>query len=206
MDDILTSDDSIQMDTEQAVSSVIAAAGNDQDQNSGMDLQQRLPTSPIPPLEAAVNPIPRGRGRSGFIDNADRWTAEVKRLMTRSKRTGQACNRCKARKLRCDSAPGGCFHCFTANQRCMVTDRTTGDTFERGECARLHATNASLREEIAALKQANERLEQELEALRMQIGYSMFSELLEPSLLDDANLVGNLPSASILGVLRPSHS
>lgn len=68
----------------------------DQEQPSGMESQQFLPTDPTPATEPATNRASRGRGRPGFVDSAERWTQVVLKKMERSKRTGQACNRCKA--------------------------------------------------------------------------------------------------------------
>ncbi|KAH8743872.1 hypothetical protein F5883DRAFT_609952 [Diaporthe sp. PMI_573] len=47
-------------------------------------------------------------------------------------RTGQACDRCKVRKIRCDGLPEGCSPCAQQNLECNVTDRVTGRTERRG--------------------------------------------------------------------------
>ncbi|KAK7703477.1 hypothetical protein SLS64_009147 [Diaporthe eres] len=47
-------------------------------------------------------------------------------------RTGQACDRCKVRKIRCDGLPEGCSPCAQQNLECYVTDRVTGRTERRG--------------------------------------------------------------------------
>ncbi|KAI3396539.1 hypothetical protein diail_12063 [Diaporthe ilicicola] len=47
-------------------------------------------------------------------------------------RTGQACDRCKVRKIRCDGLPEGCSPCAQQNLECYVTDRVTRRTERRG--------------------------------------------------------------------------
>ncbi|SPO02582.1 uncharacterized protein DNG_05255 [Cephalotrichum gorgonifer] len=47
-------------------------------------------------------------------------------------RTGQACDRCKTRKIKCDGLPEGCSPCATAGVDCYVTDRISGRTERRG--------------------------------------------------------------------------
>ncbi|KFA72028.1 hypothetical protein S40288_02318 [Stachybotrys chartarum IBT 40288] len=51
-------------------------------------------------------------------------------------RTGQACNRCKVRKIKCDANPIGCSNCRTASCKCETTDPTTKKRYPRGYAER----------------------------------------------------------------------
>ncbi|OTB01323.1 hypothetical protein M426DRAFT_323591 [Hypoxylon sp. CI-4A] len=60
------------------------------------------------------------------------FSSVVKSKLQSYTRTGQACDRCKVRKIRCDALPEGCSHCINQNLDCYVTDRVTGRTERRG--------------------------------------------------------------------------
>ncbi|KAI0127113.1 hypothetical protein BJ170DRAFT_596672 [Xylariales sp. AK1849] len=60
------------------------------------------------------------------------FSSVVKSKLSSYTRTGQACDRCKVRKIRCDALPEGCSHCINQNLECYVTDRVTGRTERRG--------------------------------------------------------------------------
>ncbi|KAH8743945.1 hypothetical protein F5883DRAFT_591251 [Diaporthe sp. PMI_573] len=60
------------------------------------------------------------------------FSVRVKDKLQSNTRTGQACDRCKVRKLRCDQFPDGCSPCAQQNLECYVTDRVTGRTERRG--------------------------------------------------------------------------
>ncbi|TDZ39948.1 Transcriptional activator protein acu-15 [Colletotrichum trifolii] len=60
------------------------------------------------------------------------FSSVVKNRLSSYTRTGQACDRCKVRKIRCDASPDGCSHCANQNLDCLVTDRVTGRTSRRG--------------------------------------------------------------------------
>lgn len=62
----------------------------------------------------------------------DDFSSVVKNRLQSYTRTGQACDRCKVRKIRCDALPEGCSHCINLNLDCYVTDRVTGRTERRG--------------------------------------------------------------------------
>lgn len=86
-----------QLDLQMAGSGANASGTTNQEQPSGMERQQYLPTEFTPPVQQPVtNETAQGQGRPGFVDSAERWTEVVVRKLERSKRTGQACNRCKA--------------------------------------------------------------------------------------------------------------
>ncbi|KAK4983814.1 hypothetical protein LTR50_006982 [Elasticomyces elasticus] len=58
-----------------------------------------------------------------------------------STRTGQACDRCKIRKIRCDGRLGGCSPCVQNNTECKTTDRITGRATIRGHTEALEQEN-----------------------------------------------------------------
>lgn len=62
----------------------------------------------------------------------ENFSQVVKNKLQSYTRTGQACDRCKVRKIRCDALPEGCSHCAQQNLECYVTDRVTGRTERRG--------------------------------------------------------------------------
>ncbi|KAI0509076.1 fungal-specific transcription factor domain-containing protein [Xylaria bambusicola] len=72
--------------------------------------------------------LPRLDQRSGRAD----FSSVVKSKLQSYTRTGQACDRCKVRKIRCDALPEGCSHCINQNLECYVTDRVSGRTERRG--------------------------------------------------------------------------
>ncbi|TQV94056.1 C6 transcription factor FacB [Cordyceps javanica] len=63
---------------------------------------------------------------------AEDFSSVVKNRLQSYTRTGQACDRCKVRKIRCDALPEGCSHCVNLNLECFVTDRVSGRTERRG--------------------------------------------------------------------------
>ncbi|KAJ4286626.1 hypothetical protein N0V88_007915 [Collariella sp. IMI 366227] len=68
----------------------------------------------------------------------------VKTKLQSYTRTGQACDRCKVRKIRCDALPEGCSHCITQNLECYVTDRVTGRTERRGYLQQLEREKGAM--------------------------------------------------------------
>ncbi|CAM1504868.1 Fc.00g024590.m01.CDS01 [Cosmosporella sp. VM-42] len=62
----------------------------------------------------------------------ENFSNQVKSRLSTYTRTGQACDRCKIRKIRCDAAHQGCSQCIQQNIECWVTDRVTGRTERRG--------------------------------------------------------------------------
>ncbi|KAF2858988.1 hypothetical protein K470DRAFT_259273 [Piedraia hortae CBS 480.64] len=77
-------------------------------------------------------------------ESADQGGGSWKRQSTTT-RTGQACDRCKARKIRCDARPGGCSQCMHSNTECKTTDRITGRATSRGYAETLEHEIASLK-------------------------------------------------------------
>ncbi|KAK4097422.1 hypothetical protein N658DRAFT_478881 [Parathielavia hyrcaniae] len=76
----------------------------------------------------------------------------VKTKLQSYTRTGQACDRCKVRKIRCDALPEGCSHCVTQNLECYVTDRVTGRTERRGYLQQLEREKGAMLVHIRELE------------------------------------------------------
>ncbi|KAG5945928.1 hypothetical protein E4U53_006660 [Claviceps sorghi] len=72
------------------------------------------------------------------------FSSVVKNRLQSYSRTGQACDRCKVRKIRCDALPEGCSHCINLNLECFVTDRVTGRTERRGYMQQLEREKNSM--------------------------------------------------------------
>ncbi|KAK3725997.1 hypothetical protein LTR37_000145 [Vermiconidia calcicola] len=68
-------------------------------------------------------------------------------------RTGQACDRCKVRKIRCDARLGGCSPCLQNNTECKTTDRITGRPIARGHTETLETENTNLKMYMVELQQ-----------------------------------------------------
>ncbi|KAH8748877.1 hypothetical protein F5883DRAFT_720950 [Diaporthe sp. PMI_573] len=81
--------------------------------------------------------LPRLRGSEDF-------SQVVKEKLQSYTRTGQACDRCKVRKIRCDRTPEGCFPCAQLNLKCNVTDRVTGRAERRGYLQQLERENEGM--------------------------------------------------------------
>ncbi|KAK6522863.1 hypothetical protein TWF281_002293 [Arthrobotrys megalospora] len=56
----------------------------------------------------------------------------VRKRLQNTTRTGQACDRCKIRKIRCDGLSGGCSPCRQNNTECRTTDRISHRAVPRG--------------------------------------------------------------------------
>ncbi|KXJ96194.1 hypothetical protein Micbo1qcDRAFT_158417 [Microdochium bolleyi] len=80
------------------------------------------------------------------------FSSVVKSKLQSYTRTGQACDRCKVRKIRCDALPEGCSHCISQNLECYVTDRVTGRTERRGYTQELEREKAAMMAQIRTLE------------------------------------------------------
>ncbi|KAG5998390.1 hypothetical protein E4U43_002427, partial [Claviceps pusilla] len=80
------------------------------------------------------------------------FSSVVKNRLQSYSRTGQACDRCKVRKIRCDALPEGCSHCINLNLDCFVTDRVTGRTERRGYMQQLEREKDSMMSHIRDLE------------------------------------------------------
>ncbi|KAI9692473.1 MAG: hypothetical protein M1822_006704 [Bathelium mastoideum] len=102
----------------------------------------------------ADGPDSKVQRAEAFEPSAD-FSGPVKEKLLRSQRTGQACDRCKVRKIRCDGRPGGCSPCVQNNTECKTTDRITGRATSRGYTEGLEG-------EVQALRQTVHHLQQQL--------------------------------------------
>ncbi|PVI05299.1 hypothetical protein DM02DRAFT_715847 [Periconia macrospinosa] len=80
------------------------------------------------------------------------YSGSVKKKLANSSRTGQACDRCKVRKIRCDPRPEGCSPCAQNRTPCQTTDRITGRATTRGQVEAMEGENAYLRSQVAELQ------------------------------------------------------
>ncbi|EWC43603.1 hypothetical protein DRE_01490 [Drechslerella stenobrocha 248] len=64
--------------------------------------------------------------------NSEDFTRTVRKRLANTTRTGQACDRCKIRKIRCDGLAGGCSPCRQNNTECRTTDRISHRAVPRG--------------------------------------------------------------------------
>lgn len=78
------------------------------------------------------------------------YSDAVRKKLAATSRTGQACDRCKERKMKCDADPIACQPCRQKTLRCYTTDRVTGQARERGESSRTDNELLYLREQLAA--------------------------------------------------------
>ncbi|KAF8865237.1 hypothetical protein BDZ45DRAFT_580482 [Acephala macrosclerotiorum] len=86
-------------------------------------------------------------------EHPEEFSNAVKKKLQSSQRTGQACDRCKVRKIRCDALPGGCSPCLQNNSECRTTDRITGRATSRGYVEGLEQQNRDLQHRIRELEQ-----------------------------------------------------
>ncbi|KAL2150933.1 hypothetical protein VTH82DRAFT_6031 [Thermothelomyces myriococcoides] len=99
--------------------------------------------APAPPPKAKQARVERG---------PEEFSNVVKSKLQSYTRTGQACDRCKVRKIRCDALPEGCSHCATQNLECYVTDRVTGRTERRGYLQQLEREKGAMLVHIRELE------------------------------------------------------
>ncbi|CZT03004.1 related to transcription activator protein [Rhynchosporium agropyri] len=88
-------------------------------------------------------------------EDPEKYSTAVKQKLKNSRRAGQACDRCKMRKIKCDAAPGKCINCKQIDSECNVTNRNTGETEPRGYVDQL-------KEEIEYLKRRCQELEDQV--------------------------------------------
>ncbi|KAG8627098.1 hypothetical protein KVT40_004581 [Elsinoe batatas] len=81
------------------------------------------------------------------------FSGAIKKKLSGASRTGQACDRCKVRKIRCDARPGGCSPCAQNNTQCRTTDRITGRATSRGYTENVETENATLKQHLDDLHQ-----------------------------------------------------
>ncbi|KAF5872090.1 putative transcription factor cys6 protein [Botrytis fragariae] len=82
----------------------------------------------------------------------EEFSNTVKKKLLASTRTGQACDRCKVRKIRCDGLAGGCSPCIQNHNECKTTDRITGRATSRGYVEGIEQQNRDLQLRIQELE------------------------------------------------------
>ncbi|KAI0999200.1 hypothetical protein K3495_g8997 [Podosphaera aphanis] len=103
------------------------------------------------PVDEAIIPS----AKQSKLEHPEEFSNTVKKRLATSTRTGQACDRCKVRKIRCDGLPGGCSPCLQNNTECFTTDRITGRATSRGY-------TEELEQQVRELQYRNQDLEQRL--------------------------------------------
>ncbi|KAL1305676.1 hypothetical protein AAFC00_007269 [Neodothiora populina] len=99
--------------------------------------------------EAGSDGTPSKHARTS---NGGDFSGSVRKKLTGTSRTGQACDRCKIRKIRCDARPGGCSPCLQNNLECKTTDRITGRATSRGHTESIEAENITLKQYVSDLR------------------------------------------------------
>ncbi|KAL2432690.1 hypothetical protein ABEF95_014545 [Exophiala dermatitidis] len=107
-----------------------------------------------PPVKRS-SPPSADRGRPSkriktLNEEPAQYSDAVRKKLAATSRTGQACDRCKERKMKCDADPMACQPCRQKGLRCYTTDRVTGHARERGESDRAENELLFLREQLAA--------------------------------------------------------
>lgn len=136
--------------------------------------------------EKAAEPAkpPRKRRRKG--DPEPDHSVLVREKSSKSKRCGQACDRChvssspcsprlscsingliqQIRRFKCDEVKGGCLMCLRSGIECKMTNRVTGETMVRGGAEGVVINFDDIQRENEEVKKENEKLRDEIEQLR----------------------------------------
>ncbi|ORY08661.1 hypothetical protein BCR34DRAFT_674996 [Clohesyomyces aquaticus] len=115
------------------------------------------------------------------------FSGSVKKKLASSTRTGQACDRCKVRKIRCDGRPEGCSPCAQNRTVCKTTDRITGRATARGQVEAMESENSFLRSQVAELQAQLKELGVEPRAVATYNGFAPASAQWPPSSLTGDN-------------------
>lgn len=137
-----------------------------------------------PELDVASNKRPRSENEDGGLiptkkvkatpEEPALYSESVRKKLASTSRTGQACDRCKERKMKCDPDPIACQPCRQKNLRCYTTDRVSGQSRERGATDRVENEIHYLREQVAAYQQ-------KYGSLKAETPYPSHAELTTPS-------------------------
>ncbi|KAH6695464.1 hypothetical protein F5X68DRAFT_30465 [Plectosphaerella plurivora] len=114
--------------------------------------QEAFPVETGEELELAIHGAKMKLPRNPANDMNSDFSTQVKNRLSQYSRTGQACDRCKVRKIKCDALPDGCSHCIQQNLDCFVTDRVTGRTEKRGYLRELERKQEEMSDHIRALE------------------------------------------------------
>lgn len=128
------------------------------------------------------------------------YSDAVRKKLAAASRTGQACDRCKERKMKCDIDPRACQPCRQKGLRCYTTDRVTGQARERGESDRADNELLFLREQLTAYQHRYGPLQ------RAEKGAPLIATPTEPVAVPVANPVASVPDARYVGWPAPEHS
>ncbi|EXJ83414.1 hypothetical protein A1O1_07037 [Capronia coronata CBS 617.96] len=106
-----------------------------------------------PPMKRSSPSVERGppsKRIKTLPEEPAQYSDAVRKKLAATSRTGQACDRCKERKMKCDTDPMACQPCRQKGLRCYTTDRVTGQARERGEINRAENELLFLREQLVA--------------------------------------------------------
>ncbi|DAA75941.1 TPA_exp: Uncharacterized protein A8136_1312 [Trichophyton benhamiae CBS 112371] len=138
--------------------------GNSQQQDPettedpGEDTTQNTTVEQVSTTEATAPARRPKKPRRGKNSPEPNYSELVQGQMSSTNRTGQACDRCKGRKMKCDSNSTGCANCVAGNLPCTQTDPITRVSYTRGELERLRAENGRLATENELLRTENANL------------------------------------------------
>ncbi|KAJ4311656.1 hypothetical protein N0V84_010335 [Fusarium piperis] len=142
-----------------ASSSAASSATTSPSSSRGISPRSKPKMPGRPPKRPASNGEDDGPGQApGKVKlprlerGPDDFSSVVKNRLQSYTRTGQACDRCKVRKIRCDALPEGCSHCTNQNLECYVTDRVTGRTERRGYLQELEREKSDMLAHIRNLE------------------------------------------------------
>ncbi|ETI27176.1 hypothetical protein G647_09859 [Cladophialophora carrionii CBS 160.54] len=132
------------------------------------------------------------------------YSDAVRKKLAATSRTGQACDRCKERKMKCDSDPVACQPCRQKGLRCYTTDRVTGHARERGESDRTENELSFLRDQLAAYQQRYGPIQP---GEPSGVGHATTSSVSIPQpTLYSASSAASVPDAKYVGWPAPDHS
>ncbi|KAI9672337.1 MAG: hypothetical protein M1817_003359 [Caeruleum heppii] len=105
-----------------------------------------------PPQGSPASETPNAKHVKTELTKPEDFSNSVKKRLASSTRTGQACDRCKIRKIRCDGLLGGCSPCLQNHTECRTTDRITGRATSRGYVEGLEQENHNMKGHIHTLE------------------------------------------------------
>lgn len=112
-------------------------AGNYEPSEAPIGERKQTSSNSSTATSVATGPLDGAKKRKGLI----------------SPRVGQACDRCKKRKIRCDGLPDGCWACMKSNVDCKTTDLNSGRSIPRGHTKQIEDENTALRHYVLELQQ-----------------------------------------------------
>ncbi|KAF2138262.1 uncharacterized protein K452DRAFT_91007 [Aplosporella prunicola CBS 121167] len=140
---------------------------------------------------------------------AEDFSHTVKKKLSASTRTGQACDRCKVRKIRCDGRPGGCSPCIQNNTECKTTDRITGRATIRGHTEAIEYENVQLKQALYQMQAQLKELGVEPKVIPAVHSYAPTPQPAQngwPTATADGHLWGSAPPANTNAMTYPPAS